>query len=176
MQVRPPTVTPRRRSRRSWQRQFRYFYYRLMRLEGSTEAIARGFAVGVFAGLFPLFGLQTIIGIALAILVRGNKIMAAAGTWISNPITNLPIFFFNFKVGSWLFDANHLSIDFTTLHNWETLSTIGIELIAVWLAGCLLVASISAIISYFLSLRLVHRWRMRRVRRYRVLIGYRQEE
>lgn len=167
---RPLIVIPRRRPkaakpfRQPWQRPLRYYYYRLMRMEGSAEALARGLAVGVFAGLFPLFGLQTIVGIALAVLVRGNKIMAAAGTWISNPITNLPIFFFNFKVGKWIFDANHLSIDFAALHNWETLSAIGIELIVVWLAGCFVVGCISALISYFLGLRLVRRWRMRQVR------------
>jgi len=134
-------------------------------MEGSAEAIARGFAAGVFSGMFPLLGLQTAIGIAIAILVRGNKIMAAAGTWISNPITDLPIFLLNFKVGQWLLGANHLTLNLAILRNFEALATIGTELLIIWFTGCLVVGGLSAIASYFLSFNLVRRWRMRQIRR-----------
>lgn len=165
MQARPPTVRFHRRSHRSWLRSLRYYYYRLIRMEGSAEAIARGFAAGVFSGMFPLFGLQTAIGIAIAILVRGNKIMAAAGTWVSNPITDLPIFLLNFKVGQWLLGANHLTLNFAILRNFEALAAIGSELLIIWFTGCLVVGCISAIASYFLSLRLIRRWRLQQLRR-----------
>jgi uncharacterized protein (DUF2062 family) len=56
-------------------------------------------AAGVFMGCFPIFGLQTLLGIALASLVRGNHILAAAGTWISNPLTYIPLYWFNYAVG-----------------------------------------------------------------------------
>ena len=93
---------PRRQSRSpqlTWSRRCRYYYLRLIRQEGSPAAIARGLASGVFAGLFPLFGLQTIIGLGIATVCRGNKLIAAAGTWVSNPLTYVPIYFFNFRVG-----------------------------------------------------------------------------
>ena len=35
----------------------------------------------------------------LASLVRGNHILAAAGTWISNPLTYIPLYWFNYAVG-----------------------------------------------------------------------------
>lgn len=172
---RPLTVIPRRPSRRTWRRSLRYYYYRLLRMEGSAEAIARGFAAGVFSGMFPLFGLQTAIGVAIAILVRGNKLMAAAGTWVSNPITDLPIFLLNFKVGQWLLGANHLTLNFATLRNFEALAAIGSELLIIWFIGCLVVGCLSAIASYFFSLRLVRRWRMQQLRRsnvgHRVSVG-----
>lgn len=134
-------------------------------MEGSAEAIARGFAAGVFSGMFPLFGLQTAIGIAIALLVRGNKLMAAAGTWISNPITDVPIFLLNFKVGQWLLGANHLTLNLATLRNFEALAAIGSELLIIWFTGCLVMGCASALTSYFFSLRLIRRWRMRQVSR-----------
>lgn len=70
--------------------------------EGSHGQRARGLAAGVFCGCFPFFGLQTLLGIALASVVRGNHLLAAAGTWISNPFTYVPLYWFNFKLGSLL--------------------------------------------------------------------------
>ena len=67
--------------------------------EGSPGQRARGLAAGIFCGCFPFFGLQTLLGIALASLVRGNHILAAAGTWISNPLTYIPLYWFNYAVG-----------------------------------------------------------------------------
>ncbi|MFN9910209.1 MAG: DUF2062 domain-containing protein [bacterium] len=56
----------------------------------------------MFTGCYPFFGLQILLGVALANLVRGSQILAAAGTWISNPLTSLPLYWFNYQVGSWL--------------------------------------------------------------------------
>jgi uncharacterized protein (DUF2062 family) len=56
----------------------------------------------VFTGCYPFFGLQIVLGIGLASLVRGNHLLAAAGTWISNPLTSLPLYWFNYQVGCWV--------------------------------------------------------------------------
>ena len=70
--------------------------------EGSPGQQARGLAVGVFSGCFPLFGFQTVLGLCLATSFKGNRFLAILGTWISNPITYLPLYWFNFKVGIFL--------------------------------------------------------------------------
>ena len=67
---------------------------------GSSYYNSKGIAVGVFSGCFPLFGFQTLIGISLAQIIRGNLTLAAIGTWISNPFTYIPLYIFNYKVGS----------------------------------------------------------------------------
>ena len=67
--------------------------------EGSHGQRARGLAAGIFCGCFPFFGLQTLLGVALASLVRGNHLLAAAGTWISNPFTYVPLYWFNYRIG-----------------------------------------------------------------------------
>lgn len=70
--------------------------------EGSHGQRARGLAAGVFCGCFPCFGLQTLLGVGLASLVRGNHLLAAAGSWISNPLTYAPLYWFNDQLGCWL--------------------------------------------------------------------------
>jgi uncharacterized protein len=70
--------------------------------EGSHGQRARGLAVGLFSGCFPFFGLQIVLSVALASMVRGNHLLAAAGTWVSNPFTYLPLYWFNYQVGCWL--------------------------------------------------------------------------
>jgi uncharacterized protein (DUF2062 family) len=74
----------------------------LWKQEGTPGQRARGLAAGVFCGCYPFFGLQIILGVGLASLVRGNHLLAAAGTWISNPFTYVPLYWFNFQLGSWL--------------------------------------------------------------------------
>jgi len=56
----------------------------------------------VFTGCLPFFGLQIVLGVDLAATIRGNRILAAAGTWISNPLTTLPICWLNYQLGALL--------------------------------------------------------------------------
>tara|TARA_Y100001968_G_scaffold291318_1_gene295642 strand:- start:128 stop:586 length:459 start_codon:yes stop_codon:yes gene_type:complete len=80
----------------------RKFILWIWKQEGSAAQRARGIAVGVFSGCFPFFGLQTLLGLMLASLVKGNHLLAVAGTWISNPFTYIPLYWFNFKIGSFV--------------------------------------------------------------------------
>ena len=153
----------RRRSqvRRSW----RYFYLRFLRLRGTPGYISRGLAFGVFAGCFPLFGLQTIIGVLLAVLFRGHKLAAVAGTWISNPLTYVPIFAFNYKVGELLlgFGIGETHVSFpNNWQSWSELKESGLVFLVTLFSGCLLVGAIASIFTYILSVRFVSRWRRRR--------------
>ena len=87
----------------------RHFFKYLWDQNGSPAYRARGLAIGVFSGCFPLFGLQTFIGISLAGLFKGNTLLAAMGTWISNPFTYLPLYWFNYHVGSFfLGEVTHI--------------------------------------------------------------------
>ena len=72
---------------------------------GSPLFNAKGLAVGVFTGCFPFFGFQTLIGVFFAKLAKGNIFLAAIGTWISNPFTYIPLYYFNYKVGSIFFNT-----------------------------------------------------------------------
>ena len=71
----------------------------LWRQDGTPGQRARGLAAGVFCGCYPLFGLQIFLSVGLAAVVRGNHLLAAAGTLVSNPLTYLPLYWFNYLVG-----------------------------------------------------------------------------
>ena len=100
----------------------RKFSYWLWDQEGSPSQRALGFGVGIFSGCFPFFGLQTLIGVFLAKILKGNSILAAVGTWISNPFTYVPLYYFNYKVGSILLNRNKSIVDLshiTTNELWS---------------------------------------------------------
>lgn len=158
--TKPNVPRPRqlKRSKWSWRRRLQYWYWRLVRLQGQPEAIARGLACGVFAGLFPIFGLQTLVGVFLAILLRGNKILAAAGTWISNPLTYVPIYAFNFHVGKWLLNQHDEFTD-VSLQSWEQVKELGSEILITLFVGCFVVGLVCSILSYFLGVHLIRKIR-----------------
>ena len=150
-----------------WRRLFRYFYVRFLRMRSSPEAIARGAAAGVFAGSFPLLGLQIIIGVAIAAVVRGNKAIAAASTWISNPLTYVPIFWLNFQVGRWLLripPTTKLSVSAADWH-WNTLMSMGMRVFFSLMVGSLVVGLAASVLGYFLGLAIA--LRIQRVRQRR---------
>lgn len=152
-------LIPRRgRSTSPWKRRLRYFYWRLMRQKGSAEFLARGLAAGVFAGLFPLFGIQTMFGIGLAIPLRGSKLMAAVGTWVSNPITYGPIYFLNFEVGQWLLGSDEV-FDINSFESASTLLEVGSDFLTILFVGCFLMGALSAVASYFIGVWVIRRWR-----------------
>ena len=69
---------------------------RVLEISGSLrshpEAIARGVAVGLFVGLTPTVGFQTVLMITACILVAGNFPVAFAVSWVSNPFTVAPLY------------------------------------------------------------------------------------
>ncbi|MEL6247565.1 MAG: DUF2062 domain-containing protein [Cyanobacteria bacterium J06627_15] len=155
----PPSQTNSRRKRSPWQRRLRYLYIRFIRLRGHPTEIARGVSAGVFAGCYPLFGLQTIIGVAIAAALRGNKIMAAAATWISNPLTYVPIYAFNLQVGRWLLRQPMGMDSFTTADSFREWSRLGMDITQALMVGSTVVGLVLGLVSYYLSLTLVRRLR-----------------
>ncbi|WNN88630.1 DUF2062 domain-containing protein [Gloeocapsopsis dulcis] len=145
-----------KKSRWHWIPQVRSFSWRKLPIRGTPQYIARGLAAGVFAGLFPLFGLQTIVGVVLATLLKGNKLMAAAGTWISNPLTYVPILLFNFQIGRWLLNFDNLAFTTEAIADWQTFLEVGTEFIVALFTGCFVVGLFCAIASYFLCIPLIY--------------------
>ena len=173
-QQRPGTdvkIASKMRRFRTWQRQWRYLYLRFVRLQGSPEAIARGLAVGAFAGVFPIFGFQIIMGVLLAVLVRGNKLIAAVSTWISNPFTYVPLFAFNFQVGRWLLQTQQLNFPSMDELEWNQLIQMGTDFMLTLLVGCSVVGIVVAVLSYVGGLWLIqhlrHRHHSKRLKRVR---------
>lgn len=158
----------------NWKRRLRYFYIRFVRLRGTPAEISRGFAIGVFWGMFPLPGLQMAVAIVTAAYFRSNKLAAAAGTWLGNPFTTLPLTVLNFQVGQWILGRE--AVEFTTddLRSIDQIMQLGGDVLVSYLVGCVIVGSIVAPLLYFLGLPIIQRIQRRvtarrTARRYRRL-------
>jgi uncharacterized protein len=74
-------------------------------LKGGSETIARGIAIGLFIGLTPTVGFQTILMITACILFAGNFPAAFATSFISNPFTMAPIYWSFHELGEAVFSV-----------------------------------------------------------------------
>jgi uncharacterized protein (DUF2062 family) len=128
------------------------------------EDVAAGWALGMFIGCAIPFGLQLIISIPLALMMRISKIGATLGTLITNPIT---IFFIypaqTYVVNKILFGG---SITYSKLMNvewtWESVRRLGAEAMASFFLGGIFLALIMTPITYLVVKSLVVRHRKRR--------------
>ncbi len=148
-------LSPRNPTQRNW-------YLPVLRLPGSPQYLARGIASGVFSGCFPLFGLQIIIGVAIATVLRGNRIMAAAATWVSNPFTYVPLFAFNYQVGDRLLGRQSIN-GFSDLDSFKTWMDMGAEVSSRLMLGSTVVGIGAALGSYYGGIILIHSLRRRRI-------------
>jgi uncharacterized protein len=57
----------------------------LCHLPDTPERTAAAFAIGVSLGFSPFLGLQTILGIAVAYLLRLSRVAVLLGTWVNVP-------------------------------------------------------------------------------------------
>ena len=124
-----------------------------LKQNGSPLFNAKGVAVGVFCGCFPFFGFQTLLGLFLARVTKGNLFLDAIGTWISNPLTYAPLYFFNYKVGaSLLRNSPDIIPDKTEMIEklWEQGSVFSLRLILGSVLVGLLFSSISGVIVFLL--------------------------
>ena len=127
-----------------------------LKQDGSPIFNAKGIAVGVFCGCFPFFGFQTLLGLFLARVAKGNLFLAAIGTWISNPFTYIPLYFFNYKVGSFLIkNSSDIIVDKNLIIEelWTQGTVFSLRLILGSALVGLLFGSISGVIVFLLYLR-----------------------
>ncbi len=141
------------------------YYYKMIRADGTPHAIALGFAIGMFLGTAIPLG-QAVLAILFAILLKANKIVAFAVTWVSNPYTT-PFMYLGFcYVGSRVI-GEPLSIhqievmvksiftDFTLAKCWDA----GFYIIISYIIGGTIIGGIASIISYFVTKRMVIKYR-----------------
>ncbi len=131
------------------------------------ENIAAGWALGMFVGCAIPFGLQLIVSVPLALMMRVSKIGATFGTLITNPVT----IFFIYPAQTWV--VNKLlfggSLTYEKLQEiewtWEVVRRLGAEVVASFFLGGLFLAIILTPITYFCVKRLVITSRARRERK-----------
>ena len=107
--------------RRSWRRSGRYVTLRLMRQAAAPDLLARGVAMGLFAATLPIFGLQMLLALALALLVRGHVPAALLATFWANPVTIPVLLGLSYWTGAQLLglDAVQIAQDFQQMRQMQ---------------------------------------------------------
>lgn len=131
----------------------------ILMLDDTPHAVALGTAIGMFIGMTPTVGIQMIIVLVMAFLTRPlfsfNRIAAVLTVYVTNPLTFVPIYWFNYQVGTWFipsdvtYDDFVAIVKFDTHENWsERALSLITDLGAPLLVGCLLVAAVSSAVTY----------------------------
>ena len=127
------------------------------------EDVAAGWALGMFVGCAVPFGLQLIVAVPLAMMMRVSKIGATLGTFVTNPVT---IFFIypaqTYVVNRLLFGG---SLSFSRLMQvewtWTAVRRLGAEAMVSFFLGGFLLAVVLTPVTYFIVHNLVVRHRRR---------------
>lgn len=72
----------------------------------NIQSVPRGVAVGLFVAFIPL-PIQMLLAVIFSALLRGNIPLAIASTWITNPVTFIPINYFIHDIGEWILNIEH---------------------------------------------------------------------
>ena len=120
----------------------------------NRRSVSGAMAVGLFYAFVPL-PTQMLMAAGTAIFVRVNLPISVGLVWISNPVTMPPLFYFCYKVGTWVLGTPLLDIEFEL--SWRWLAS---ELEAIWqpfLLGCFISATTAAALGWA-GMRLL--WRL----------------
>ena len=152
------------RFRRWWigsKRWTRYWFLRLMRQKSSPRNLAAACALGMFIGAMPIIPFQSVVVIALAFVMRVNKLAAWLATCYSNAATMVPFYYFLFLVGKTVMPFKDVAFDPNNLEMTQLIDA-GWRVFAVMFAGGFVFGIPATIITYFLTLFVVRRYRCRR--------------
>lgn len=132
----------------------RYFHLRFLRMRSEPSEISRGLAIGVFFGMTPLLGLHMVLAVALAMFLKGNKLMALVGAWVGNPLT-MPVFFvLEYKLGRWIMGASQAPVPQLSLRFGEVLQG-SWNIVAPLFLGSLILGMAAALLTYVVAKPLV---------------------
>lgn len=124
----------------------------------NRRSASGAFANGLFWAFVPM-PFQMLPAALFAILFRVNLPLSIALVWITNPITMPPIFYFCYKVGSWL-----LGVPVHPMEAEFSMEWLQAELSLIWqpfLLGCFVLGAISSLLGYSVVRGL---WRLHLIR------------
>lgn len=154
----------------SWiSRQWQRLRENILREQATPEFIARGWAIGMFYGCAIPFGFQLILSIPTAFILKGSKIGATVGTFVTNHFSIFIIYPVQCWVGNRLLGGNlsygaisNALRDLVKEQSWDSLLQIGEELVSAFFTGGMLFAAIFTPLTYFGVRALVRRHRARK--------------
>ena len=168
----PPGDAPAERKLKWWSSPKTLFHY-VLGLDDTPHQIALGVAVGAFWGMTPTVGVQMLLVLGFYYLCKPlfafNVKASLVTVYISNPLTMLAIYWFDYEVGT-LFVAGDLTkselaavLEYSSLAEWwETVRDLVLRVGWPMLIGSAVVGTVCALVSYPVTRWLVVKWRGRK--------------
>ena len=145
---------------------FRLIRRKMVRDPLPPEDVAAGWALGMFVGCSVPFGLQLIVSVPLAMMMRVSKVGATVGTFVTNPLTIWIIYPAQTMAMGWLLGRD-FSWDYILKamrgvaknSDWKTLLSLSGDVVVCFILGGLALAAVLTPITYFTVRTLVRKYR-----------------
>ena len=145
---------------------FRTIREKMVRDPLPPEDVAAGWALGMFVGCSVPFGLQLIVSVPLAMMMRVSKVGATVGTLITNPLTIWIIYPAQTMAMGWLLGRD-FSWDYILKamrgvaknSDWKTLLSLSGDVVVCFILGGLALAAVLTPITYVTVRTLVRKYR-----------------
>ena len=140
---------------------------KILSANASPHEIAMGCGMGLFTAMVPIVPIQTLLLLLLFVIIRKtNKPAAYAISWVMNQFTILPIYAFEFWLGSvFLGRTKAFSMDMVTglIHepSFKKVMHAGADVMLPLMTGGLVSAAILGVAGYF-SVYFLLKYRQRR--------------
>lgn len=85
-----------------WSRLKRVVVEKILGLNDTPHRIAWGVFLGFVVAFSPTLGLQMLIFVAVATVLRANKLSGLPIVWITNPFTAVPLYYVCWRVGAFV--------------------------------------------------------------------------
>lgn len=124
---------------------------KLLSIADSPDRIAKGFALGSFIGMMPISGLQMLVSLSIATILKINRKAACIAVFNTNVFTGAFVFAFNYWLGSIMLGRG-LSLSEANAGNFslsEKIASGSTDVILSLILGGLFTGIISAALSYF---------------------------
>ncbi len=143
---------------RLWQHVYLRLIKPVLTVKDTPHALALGITIGLWISLTPTVGIQMTLVVVVGTLFKANRIAGVAMTWISNPVTFLPMYYVYYRIGVLLSGETPTSYaalkDTASANTGWNLVVCFFELLGkpLWI-GSLLVATVFSIPAYPLCRR-----------------------
>ena len=77
----------------------------------TPHSIALGAAIGTFIGMLPTPGMNMLLTFIFTSLLKVSRVSGLIAVWVSNPVTFVPITYFEFWLGSLIVPSTQISYD-----------------------------------------------------------------
>jgi uncharacterized protein len=138
---------PKLRHRPWWQKISKPLFHRSLWVP-CRDTVATGLAIGFFFAMMPPMIPQTLLAAIIAMRVRVNVPFAMAGCFVTNPLTNVPIWIAQIRFGQWLIDTLSLPVPHFLAKAQMTMPGVGTMSVSNFIVGFVTMGVLLALVAY----------------------------